>query len=454
MGLGSYLSRYFQKNLIATFIYIEVFLGLAGGISVLIIYYYFSFSTVFYFLHIFFLILIGTLAGLEIPLITRILKEYGELKDIIANVLTLDYVGGLFGSLAFPLVLYPLVGRLATSFIIGIINTIVALILVVTFFRYSDLKKVIVLPVIALIGMVALLFMHDMIERGLEQRLYEDDIVFSKRSRFQKIVLTRHRNDLRLYLDGSLQFSTTDEYRYHEMLTLPGIFCAKEKVKDVLIMGGGDGLAVKSLIRFPFIESIDLVELDPEMIYLARHHPGLSSINNHSLSDKRVKVHIMDAFEYIRKYKKKYDLILADFPDPHDEVIAKLYSRELYHFIKKRLNEDGIFITQSTSPLFAGEAFWNIHYTMKEVFATVQPYHVFIPSFGEWGFNMASCQKCSLNTEFLKEEEKSFKYFSLQTWKRANLFAKDEIKSREYVTSFNSPKVFHDYLKGWQVMDY
>lgn len=454
MGLGSYLSRYFNKNLIFTFIIIEIILGLVGGISVLIIYYYFSLSSIFYYLHIFFLVFIGTLVGLEIPLITRVLKQYGDLKDIIANVLTLDYIGGLVGSLAFPLLLYPFLGRLATSFVTGILNTVVAMILVFTFIPVKDIKKVIWFPVIAIIIMITMLSYHNALEHGLEQRLYEDDIVFSKRSKFQKIVLTRHRNDFRLYLDGSLQFSSSDEYRYHEMLILPGIFCAKRPIKDVLIMGGGDGLAVKNLVSFSFIQSIDLVELDPEMIHLARQHASLSTLNNHSLRDPRVKIYIMDAFQYIRQTPKKYDFIIADFPDPHDEMIAKLYSREMYHFIQKRMHPNSVFVTQSTSPLFAGEAFWNIHFTMKEVFHEVIPYHVFIPSFGEWGFNIASFKKCEIDKIRLKQKEKEFRYFSQKTWERALIFAKDEINSKKYVTSFNSPRVFQDYLKGWQSMDY
>ncbi len=454
MGLGSYLSRFFRKDLVRVFVVVEVLLGVTGGISVFIIYYFFSVSELFYYLHIFFLVLIGTLVGLEIPLVTRILKEYGDLKDILSNVLSLDYLGGLAGSLLFPLVMYPFLGRLTASLVIGIANSVVALILVFYLLPAHRIKRIVWLPGLAIVGMLGMIFYGDVIERTLEQHLYEDDIVYSGQTQFQRIVLTRNRNDFRLYLDGSLQFSTSDEYRYHEMLVLPAVFCHSENPQKIAVLGGGDGLAMASLLRFDFIQSIDLVELDADMVNLARNHAGFRMINRDAVRDSRVHVHIMDAFQFMRNPGDLYDIIIADFPDPHDEVIARLYSREFYRILQKRLSPGGILVTQSTSPLFAGEAFWNIHYTMKEVFPEVIPYHVFVPSFGQWGFNMAIPGKCSLENKSAMVKNGNYQYFSIPIWERSRIFSKDEIHPRKYVTTFNRPTVFHDYLQGWKSMDY
>lgn len=452
MGLGSYLSRFITKNLVKMFIAIEVILGLIGGLSVVVLNYLFSFSSSFYFLHLFLLVVIGTLVGLEIPLITRILKKYGALKDILSNVLTLDYIGGLAGSLLFPLLLFPILGRFLTSITVGLVNIVVALI-VIARVRYPE-KRIsdYFLPVISAIIMALLIFNSQWLSALIQNRMYYDDIVFSKRSKYQEIVLTRNGADFRLYLDGSLQFSTSDEYRYHEMLVYPALFQRGGSGRDVLVLGGGDGLAVRELLKLKSVATVTLVELDPVMIDLAMNNSTISYINGGALANSRVKVITGDAYDFLIKNRKPFDVIIADFPDPHDETIAKLYTEQFFKLVQRSLREDGIFVTQSTSPLSAREAFWCINKTMGRIFNNVLPYHTYVPSFGSWGFNMASRKELSHEPGFI--EKGNFRYFSISAFRSSVYFPADSGFIDTEVNTFNRPVLYRYYLKGWKNSDY
>lgn len=452
MGLGSYLSRFITNNLIKTFIAIEVMLGVTGGLSVIILNYLFSFSSSFYLLHLFFLIVIGTLVGLEIPLITRILKKYGALKDILANVLTLDYVGGLAGSLLFPLLLFPFLGRFLTSLAVGLINIFVVLIVIVKV-RYPQKRASdFILPVVSAIIMTMLIINSQWVSALIQNRMYYDDIIFSKRSKYQEIVLTRSGSDFRLYLDGSLQFSTSDEYRYHEMLVYPALYQREKSGRHALVLGGGDGLAVRELLKSDSIAAVTLVELDEVMIDLARNNSTISFINGNSLDDPRVKVIAGDAYDFLINNRKPFDLIIADFPDPHDETIAKLYTVQFFKLVKRSLRSDGVFVTQSTSPLSAREAFWCVNRTMSEVFKNIIPYHVYVPSFGSWGFNMASNEPVS--DEVTVSDRNDFRYFSFSAFKASVYFPADSGFIETEINTFNRPVLYRYYLKGWKNSDF
>ncbi|OHD63639.1 MAG: hypothetical protein A2176_05765 [Spirochaetes bacterium RBG_13_51_14] len=447
MGLGSYLSRFITKNMLKNFIAIEVVLGFAGGLSVLILSYLFSFSATYYLLHILFLVIIGALVGLEIPLIMRILKKYGALKDILSNVLSLDYIGGLAGSLLFPLLLFPFLGRMLTSLIIGAINIGVALVIIIRIDYENKRKTDIIIPIIIVLLLASLAALSERINTILQKRLYYDDIVYSKRSRFQEIVLTRNEDDFRLYLDGSLQFSSVDEYRYHEMLAMPPLALNGRVNKRVLVLGGGDGLAVREILKCRDA-SITLVELDPTMINLGRNNSSLRMLNGDSLNNSRVSVIIGDAYAYLIHNKKRYDVIIADFPDPHDETISKLYTVEFYTLIRRALAPRGVFVTQSTSPLFAREAFWCVHNTMKRVFRRVVPYHVYVPSFGDWGFNMAYDYDYEIAE--IGETIPGLRYYSRDTFMQSQHFARDSETAVTEVNTFNKPVLYTYYLKGWK----
>lgn len=450
MGLGSFVSRYFVNNLLKTFIVIEVSLGLVGGFSVALLSYLFSFETSYYFLHVFFLTAVGVLVGLEIPLITRIMRNYGSLRDILAGVLSLDYIGGLAGSLLFPLVLFPYAGRYLTSLAVGALNVSVALALIVLV-RYPGRRRVDFLyPAFVLAALVVLAVFSDQMTGLVNKRLYFDDVVFTRRSAVQEIVLTRNGDDFRLYLDGSLQFSTFDEYRYHEMLVYPALLACRAAKKKVLVMGGGDGLAVRDVLKDPSVEAVTLVELDPVIISLARENSSFRRINRDSLRDPRVTVVKGDAFAYLARGSSRFDVIIADFPDPHDESISKLYSVEFFRLVKRSLSPDGIFVTQSTSPYQAREAFWCIHGTVKSVFGAALPYHAYVPSFGDWGFIMAPPARWEAMEV---PDTLRVKYFSPDTFAQARHFPSDSAGLPVRINTFNRPVLYTYYLKAWKYQD-
>lgn len=447
MGLGSFLSRYVTKNLVRVFVVVEVILGIVGGLSVLILNYIYSLTPLYMLYHIVFLVLVGTLVGMEIPLLTRILREYGSLKSVISNVLSIDYIGGLAGSLLFPLILFPLVGRFSTCAITGIANIAVAG-LVIARVGYEGKKKIdAVVPVVCMIALaVSLVFSGD-ISKFLQSRLYTDDIILTKRTKYQEIVLTRSGNDFRLFLDGSIQFSTTDEYRYHEMLVHPAVTMCENELLDVLVMGGGDGMAVREVLKHDRVASVTLAELDPEMIKLAKENASFRDANKRSLHDARVEIVAGDAYGYLAKSGRKFDVIIADFSDPHDETISKLYTREFYTLVKKSLSAGGIFVTQATSPLSAREAFWCIHNTMKSVFAVTVPYHTYVPSFGEWGFVIGS-DKRILSAKNIRKESR--RYYSADEFAVARHFQPDADFLETKLNTYDRPLLYQYYLHGWK----
>ncbi|PKL35694.1 MAG: spermidine synthase [Spirochaetae bacterium HGW-Spirochaetae-1] len=452
MGLGSWLSRYVLKNILRNFIWIEVTLGLVGGVSVIILNYLFSFSPSFYLLHVFLLSFIGMLVGLEIPLLTRILRGYGSLKDVLSNVLTLDYMGGLAGSLLFPLVLFPFLGRIMTSLVIGIANAAVAVI-IVTRIKYSGKRRIDYIYPLVVVGILTVLVLQSgVVTDILEKRLYYDDIVFSRRSTYQEIVLTRNGDDFRLYLDGSLQFSTYDEYRYHEMLVYPPLAFNGKGDKQVLVMGGGDGLALRELVKQDDVRSVTLVELDPMMLDLARNNSSLKRINGNSLVHPKVNVVAGDAYDFLVKSGRTFDIIIADFPDPHDETISKLYTVQFFKLVKRSMAPGAIFVSQSTSPLFAREAFWCIHNTMKKVFPHVVPYHVFVPTFGDWGYNMASFSE--IKPKDADVSRQGLRFFTRETFVQSQHFPPDCGEISTEINTFNRPVLYTYYIKGWKNVDY
>ncbi len=387
------------------------------------------------------------MVGLEIPLLTRILRRYGSLKDILSNVLTLDYIGGLAGSLLFPLLLFPLMGRMLSSITVGIANITIALFIMLKLTYDNKKRGDILIPIFSIVILIVWAVNSSLFTNIIQKRYY-DDVVYSKRSKFQEIILTRSGDDFRLYLDGALQFSSYDEYRYHEMLIFPALHMHHNKKKDILILGGGDGLAVKECLRSEQVKTVTLVELDPAIINLAKNNSSLRRLNNDALRNKKVQTIVQDAYNYLLYGKKRFDIIYADFPDPHDETIAKLYTTEFFMLVKKALKNDGIFVSQSTSPYFANNAYWCIHNTLKKVFTQVTPYHTYIPSFGDWGFNLATKRRYDIHAKNL--EIKNLRYYSERTFRQSLHFSPDIKHKKTKINTFNRPLLYNYYNKGWK----
>ena len=389
MGIGSWLSKYFDKNILSWFIQIEILVGIVGGTSSTLLFLLFESIASFRVLLYGLVSLTGILVGLEIPLLMRILQNRYEFKDLVSRVFTFDYIGALLASLIFPLLLIPYLGLVKTAYLFGILNVAVALLVCVNFKK--DIPNARYLQSASLISMLALVvgFVYaETITSFSESLSYNDTIIYSKSTPYQRIILTKRGRNLRLFLNGNLQFSSDDEYRYHEALVHPGLSSLPE-AKQVLVMGGGDGLAAREILKYPSIEKITLVDLDHGMTSLFQKNSMLVSLNKKSLVSPKVEVINADAFSWVRGQNKKYDFIVVDFPDPSNYSVGKLYTNSFYTLIKELLKPDGVMVVQATSPYVAPKSFWAVNNTLKSVGLHTVPYHNYVPSFGEWGYIMA-----------------------------------------------------------------
>ena len=396
MGLGSFLAKFIRGTLLKAFIEIEIWIGLTGGLSSILMFAASAFAAeiftvVFYGL----CILIGVMIGVEIPLLIRILKEKVNFSDALSHVLAIDYLGALGGAVLFPLLVLPYLGLSRASLVFGMMNLAVAGAgLAVLPGRRSGI--VLRLSAAALVLLAALMFSVRMVG-FFEDLLYQDTVIYSKTTRYQRIVLTRWRNDIRLYLNGNIQFSSIDEARYHEALVVPALeACARPG--DVLILGGGDGLTAREVLKYETVRRVVLVDIDPAMTAIGRERPELRALNRNSLNSPRLEIINMDAMKYVETSSAAFDAIIVDLPDPSSGALAKLYSKSFYALCARRLRAGGVIVTQATSPFFAPEAFWCIVKTMENAVnpeaggdgLTAVPFHVNVPSFGEWGFVMAA----------------------------------------------------------------
>jgi spermidine synthase len=389
MGIGSFLSRYVQRGVAARFVQVEVLVGLVGGWAAALLFVAFGQTTHFRVVLYGLVGVVGVLVGLEIPLLLRLLRDRLVFRELVAQVLSLDYIGALAASLLFPLLLIPRLGLVRTSLLVGLANVAVGLWSTWIFRR--DLAAPGPLRALALGGLVCLgggVVAAEQITAWSEDRLYADDIILARTSAYQRIVLTRAGDDLRLFLNGHLQFSSRDEYRYHEALVHPAL-ASHPRPRRVLVLGGGDGLAVREVLRYPAVERVTLVDLDPEMTRLFADTPMLTAVNGAALRDPRVRVVNADAFVWLVETRETFDVVLADFPDPHNFSLGKLYSRTFYRVLRARLAPDGVAALQATSPMFARRSFWCIVETMRSAGLVARPYHAYVPSFGEWGFVLA-----------------------------------------------------------------
>ena len=409
MGLGSWLSRFVERQLVGVFLQVELLVGVIGGLMPAALFAVHSllppgegaaFRALLYAL----VLLVGTLVGLEIPLVMRILKRhfsarYG-LKDLVSQVLTFDYLGALLVALAFPLVLVPQLGLVRTGIAFGLLNVAVA-VWALWIFR-AELRarrsQAVACALSAVLLLTALLG-ADALTRWSEERFYGEHIVFKQSSAYQRIVVTDGRAGTRLFLNGNLQFHSKDEYRYHEALVHPAM-AAHGAPKRVLVLGGGDGMAVREILKYPSVEQVTLVELDPQMTTLFRDNPKLSTLNGHALSSPKLRIVNADAFGWLEQQQDSFDVIVIDFPDPSNFALGKLYTASFYELVDQHLSAGGYAVVQTTSPLIARRSFWTVVTTIEATGLTTTPYHAHVPSFGEWGFVLASRRPFRRPTKF------------------------------------------------------
>ncbi len=387
MGVGSWLSKFITKGLTARFVQIELMVGVVGGYSAVILFIVFAHLTEPFRYVLYGLVSVtGVLVGLEIPLIMRILKDEFEFKDLIAQVLTFDYLGALAVSILFPLILALHLGLMRTSLLFGLMNVAVAL-WAMRLFRATigGGRWLAAQGGIAFVLLLAGFAFADKLTVLAEEGIYADQILYAETTPYQRIVITRWRDDVRLFLNGNLQFATRDEYRYHEALVHPAL-ASLPGARRVLILGGGDGLAAREVLKYPNVESITLVDLDARMTTLFRANRLLAAMNQGSLISPKLKITNSDALIWLEKNPDVFDLVLIDFPDPSNYSLGKLYSSAFYRLLEKHLSDRGLLVIQATSPFYARKSYWCIVATLEDAGLKAAPYHAYVPSFGEWGY--------------------------------------------------------------------
>ncbi|MEL1252895.1 polyamine aminopropyltransferase [Flavobacterium sp. DGU38] len=447
MGIGSFFSKFFHKNLLNTFVEIEILVGLIGGLSSVVLFLLFESVTSFQFILYLFVFVTGFLVGLEIPLLMNILKDRVEFKDLVSNVFTFDYIGALLASILFPLVLVPKLGIMGTSLFFGMINVSIAIVL--CFLLKQELKKPYFLRVKAIFSFLLLLSVFvfsDSILAYSEGKLYGENIIYTNTTPYQRIVLTHNKSDYRLYLNNNLQFSSADEYRYHEALVHPAMSIAKN-VKNVLVLGGGDGLAVREILKYKDVQKVTLVDLDEGMTKLFKTNKVLSNFNQNSLNNSKVTVINTDAYIWAKSCKEKFDVVIIDFPDPSNYSLGKLYSLNFYQTIKTILQPDAAVVIQTTSPYFAPKSFWCINKTVMQVFPQVDAYHAYVPSFGEWGYTIAIN---GFGTTFndVKRQVSDLKFYNYQ-FDRFNYFTNDMISNQIEINRLDNQILVRYFDEEW-----
>ncbi|MEM9862533.1 MAG: polyamine aminopropyltransferase [Myxococcota bacterium] len=392
MGIGSYLSRFVGNDVARRFLEVELAAALAGGLSAPLLFLGFAYADFFSVLLYGTIGLVGILVGLEVPLLMRILREHLAFEELVARVLTFDYIGALVGSLLFAIVLVPTLGLNRTALLFGMLNAAVAFggtFILAPLLRRRERTRL-RLGALLIGGVLLAGFAQaDAITDYAEEGLYSEPVVFSQQTPYQRIVVTGGQTGVQLFLNGNLQFAQHDEYRYHEALVHPA-FAAAQEPSRVLVLGGGDGLALREIWKHPGVESATLVDLDPAMTEMASRLPPLVALNAQAFEDPRLTVVHEDALVWLDEESRgPFDVIVVDFPDPNNFSLGKLYTRRFYRLVRGALADGGTLVVQSTSPLYARQSFWCVDRTMREAGLHTHPYHATVPSFGEWGFVLA-----------------------------------------------------------------
>jgi spermidine synthase len=461
LGAGALLIKPLLGHAAITFIAVEALLGIIGGLSAAALYVVFAFVDGSAWVLAVSTALIGGLVGAEVPLLMTLLQQRRSAsKDpaadtgrTLANLNAADYLGALIGGLVWPFILLPQLGMIRGAAATGMINLVAAAIVAMFLLRRVVSTRQLVMALCALAAALGLLVTllvrsHD-IETTSRQRLYADPIIAYRHTPYQEIVVTRRGSDTRLYLDGGLQFSTRDEYRYTESLVYPAL---GKGARSVLVLGGGDGLAARELLRQPGIEKIVQVELDPVVIELARS--TLRDANGGALDNPRVAVVIDDAMSWLRaphpelRPSQGFDAIIIDLPDPDTPVLGRLYSTEFYALAAHALAPDGLLVVQAGSPFSTPTAFWRTVSTIQSAGYAVTPYHVHVPTFGDWGFALAR-RGDTPPAPTVPTDAPPLRFLNPQVLAAATVFAADIGPRSLEPSTLDNPRVVEDMRHGY-----
>ena len=447
MGIGAFLSKFFKDKPLQFFINVEYALGLIGGISVPLLYMLFVYvsPTILQICCLVLIFVIGLLTGMEVPLLTFALEE-SNIKNNLSNVLSLDYIGGLIATLIFPFIILPFVGLYYSSLIFGIVNILLGIALNYTVLKHK--KRNSIYGFLIIIALLVLVVFGGRLLKVWDQKIYKRPIVLNEQTPYQKIVMTKNNDDVRLYLNRVIQFSSADEHRYHESLVHVPL-SMHTNAKRVLILGGGENLASREVLKHETVEQIDVVDIDSTMFYLAKENNYLKTINNNAATNKKVNLITEDAFTFLFNNEEPYDIIIADLPDPTNQAIARLYSKQFFLMAKRNLKKEGVFVTQSGEIYFSNTVFSCIKNTLSSVFEIVEPYHTYIPSFGDWGFIIA---KYKDNDEVIDVSSlpKDLKYLNANQVEQSFIFPKDITIAETKLNTLDNPIILNYFLDDWE----
>ncbi|MGY1431557.1 polyamine aminopropyltransferase [Streptomyces sp. MN12] len=394
MGLGSLAAKRLRRFAAAGFGAVEAVLALVGGSSAMVLYAVFAWTGAWTggwgglgadgprLLLVAFSLAIGVLIGAEVPLLMELIQRVRrqDAGGAVADLFAADYVGALVGGLAFPFVLLPFLGQLTGALLTGTVNAVVGAALVLGLFRRDMTRRARRLLLAANAAVLALLatatVLADDFERAARHAVYGQDVRVAVRTGAQEVILTGDTDGrpLALFLDGRLRVRADDERRRHEALVHPAMSGPHARV---LILGGGDGLALREVLRHPDVRRVDVVESDPGLTRLARHDPGLSALNEHAFGDARVRVVADDAFRRLRTTPTgAYDVVISDLPDPGVTAGTKFYSQEFYGLLRRVLAPGGRLVVHAGPVLAQPRTFWTVDATLRAAGLRTVPYRV------------------------------------------------------------------------------
>ncbi|MFD5097849.1 polyamine aminopropyltransferase [Streptomyces albidochromogenes] len=385
MGIGSLLAKRLRCRAAVGFGLLEAALALVGGGSALVLYATFAWGGGARYALVGFSLTIGVLIGAEIPLLMTLIQRMsrrGERRDTsgdVADLFAADYVGALVGGLAFPFLLLPLLGQLTGALVTGAVNAVAGGALVLWLFRREltrrERRLLIVVNTVVLALLATATALVGDFERAARRAVYGEGVRVAVQTDLQEIVVTgAPGGPLDLFLDGRLRVSGRDEHRYHEALVHPAM---RGRHARVAILGGGDGLAAREVLRYPGVESVTVVELDPAVVELARTDPALSALNGGAHRDPRLRVATADAFTWLRERGRlsgPYDVVISDLPDPGITPSTKLYSQEFYGLASRVLADGGRLVVHAGPLATRPRAFWTVEATLRAAGLRTRPY--------------------------------------------------------------------------------
>lgn len=297
-------------------------------------------------------------------------------------------------------------------------------------------------------------YMVECLEEGYFYFLENKKKLFETKSKFQKIEVFETKSFGRyLRLDRGIQTCEEDEYLYHEplihvpMLTHP-------KPENILIIGGGDGGALKQILKHNTVQKVDMVELDEEVIKVSKKY--LKKIHENSFNHKKANVIIGDGIEFLKKTKNKYDIIILDLTDPSKDSIDKIYTKIFYDSVKSRLKKDGIVSIQTEIPYMISNIHVRILKTLMKSFKIVRPFYSYVPTYGTvHGF--ASCSnkhdtkktsKNIIDKKIKKRKIKNLKMFDGETYEAMHVvpkIIKEKLKDKK-IKEITKNSKFEDYI--------